>query len=103
MGRFVKVIETPELSPGEGKQVDVEGLSIAVFNIEGNLYAIEGNCSHNGGLLGEGEVEGEVVTCPLHGAQFNVKTGKVLMLPAGSDMRRYTVKVDGADVLIEMD
>ena len=103
MGRFVKVIETAELSPGEGKQVDIEGLSVAVFNIEGNLYAIEGNCSHRGGSLGEGEVEGEVVTCPLHGAQFDVKTGKVLTPPAGSDMRRYTVKVEGADVLIELD
>ena len=103
MGRFVKAIETAELSPGEGKQVDIEGLSIAVFNIEGNLYAIEGNCSHRGGSLGEGEVEGEVVTCPLHGAQFNVKTGQVMTLPAGSDMRRYTVKAEGADVLIELD
>ena len=103
MGRFVKAIETAELSPGEGKQVDIEGLSIAVFNIEGNLYAIEGNCSHRGGSLGEGDVEGEVVTCPLHGAQFDVKTGKVLTPPAGSDMRSYTVKVEGADVLIELD
>ena len=103
MGRFVKAMEIAELSPGEGKQLDVEGQSIAVFNIEGNLYAIEGNCSHRGGLLGEGEVEGEVVKCPLHGAQFNVKSGKVLTPPAGSDMRRYTVKVEGADVLIELD
>ncbi len=103
MGRFVKALETAELSPGEGRQLEIEGLSIAVFNIEGNFYAIEGNCSHRGGPLGEGDVEGEIVKCPLHGAQFNVKTGKVLTPPAGSDMRRYTVKVEGADVLIEQD
>lgn len=103
MGRFAKATEIAELSPGQGRQLDIEGLSIAVFNIEGNFYAIEDNCSHRGGPLGEGEVKGEIVKCPLHGAQFDVRTGKVLTPPAGSDMRLYTVKVEGPDVLLELD
>ena len=102
MVRFVKVGETSELLPGEGKTVAVEGHSIALFNVDGTFYAIENTCPHAGGPLGEGDLDGDVVTCPWHGSQFDVLTGKVLGRPAGSDVRSYAVKVERSDVLVEL-
>ena len=83
--------------------VEAEGQTIALFNVEGAFYAIDGICSHVGGPLGEGSLEGEVVTCPWHRARFNVKTGAVLSPPADSDLRSFPLMIEGSDVLVEMD
>ncbi len=103
MSKLVKIATTNELSPGTGKAVEVEGKSIAVFNVAGTFHAIDNTCTHAGGPLGEGELAGEVVTCPWHGAKFNVKTGEVLGPPARKGVRSFPVKVQGNDVLVEMD
>ncbi len=103
MPQSVKVAQTSDLAPGQGKEVEVEGNSIALFNVDGTFYAIDNTCTHVGGPLGEGDVDGDVVTCPWHGAGFNIKTGGVTNPPAGSDVRSYPVKVEGDDVLIELD
>jgi nitrite reductase (NADH) small subunit/3-phenylpropionate/trans-cinnamate dioxygenase ferredoxin subunit len=103
MSKLVKVAETKEVAPGTGKVVDAEGRSIALFNEAGTFHAIDNTCSHQGGPLGEGELTGEVVTCPWHGAQFNVNTGEVLALPARTGVRSFPVKVQGDDVLVEQD
>ncbi len=103
MSRSVKIAETSELSPGECKSVEVEGQTIALFNVGGTFYAIDGTCTHVGGPLGEGTLRGEVVTCPWHGAQFDVTTGAVLRPPAGSDEPCFPVKIEGSDVLVELD
>lgn len=103
MSKQVKVAETKDLSPGTGKVVDAEGKSIALFNVAGTFYAIDNTCSHEGGPLGEGQLAGEVVTCPWHSAEFNVKTGEVLGPPADEGVRRFPVKVQGNDVLVELD
>src|SRR5207245_179427 len=62
--------------------LQAEGLSIALFNVEGSFYAIDNTCTHRGGPLGEGELKGDTVACPWHGAHFNVKTGAVTVPPA---------------------
>ena len=103
MSKMVKVAQTDELSPGSGKVVEADGRSIALFNVEGTFYAIDNTCSHRGGPLGEGELNGESVTCPWHGANFNVKTGAVTGPPAGTGVRTFAVKVEGSDVLVEVD
>ena len=103
MSKLVKIATTSELSPGTGKAVEVEGKSIALFNVAGTFHAIENDCTHQGGPLGEGELAGEVVTCPWHGAKFNVKTGEVLGPPARKGVRSFPVKVQGNDVLVELD
>ena len=103
MSKLVKIAETKELAPGTGKVVAAEGHSLALFNVAGTFYAIDNTCTHMGGPLGEGELAGEVVTCPWHGAQFNVKTGEVLAPPAPTGVRSYPVKVQGNDVLVELD
>ncbi len=102
MSRLVKIAQTGDLSPGEGKVFEAEGQTIALFNVDGTFYAIENTCTHVGGPLGEGALVGDQVTCPLHGAQFNVASGKVLGPPAGSDVKSFVVTVEGSDVLIEL-
>jgi nitrite reductase/ring-hydroxylating ferredoxin subunit len=81
MPKTVKVAQTSELLPGSGKVVEADGRSIAVFNVDRTFYAIDNTCTHRGGPLGEGELNGESVTCPWHGANFNVKTGAVTRPP----------------------
>jgi len=102
MPKTVKIAQTGDLSPGEGKVFEAEGQTIALFNVDGTFYAIENTCTHVGGSLGEGALVGDQVTCPLHGAQFNVASGKVLGPPAGSDVKSFVVTVEGSDVLIEL-
>jgi len=102
MSKMVKVAQADELSPGSGKVVDADGRSIALFNVEGAFHAIENTCTHRGGPLGEGALIGESVTCPWHGANFNVKTGAVTGPPAGTGVRSFVVKVEGNDVLVEL-
>ena len=103
MSRSVRIAGTADLSAGEGKTVDMEGKSIALFNVDGIFYAMDDACTHVGGSLGDGSLDGETVTCPLHGAQFNVKTGEVLGPPAGSNVKSYPVKVEGDAVMVEID
>src|SRR5262249_26060555 len=101
--RLVKVAGTKEVAPGTGKVVDAEGRRLALFNVAGAFHAIDNTCTHQGGPLGEGDLAGEVVTCPWHGAQFNVKTGAVLATPARQGVQSIPVKVQGDDVLVELD
>lgn len=83
--------------------MQAEGHRIALFNVAGTFHAIDNTCSHRSGPIGEGELEGEVVTCPWHGAKFNVKTGEVLAPPARKGVWSFPVKVQGNDVLVEVD
>ena len=78
MPKLVKVAEAKEVAPGTGKVVGAEGRSIALFNVAGAFHAIDNTCNHQGGPLGEGELSGEVVTCPWHNTEFNVRTGAAL-------------------------
>ena len=103
MPKTVKVVEVTELGPGEGKTVEVEGVSLALFNVDGTYFAIANACTHVGGSLGEGALIGKEVTCPLHGAQFDVTSGKVLGGPARSDVRSFSVSLEGDDVMVEVE
>jgi len=98
MAQFIKVASTADLAPGEAKRVEVAGTKIALFNLEGTFYAIDDTCTHRGGPLSEGEVSGEEVTCPWHGAVYSIKTGGVLGAPAPRGVASYPVRVQGAEV-----
>src|SRR6266481_3165992 len=102
MAQFTKVASTADLAPGAAKCVEVAGKKIALFNLEGSFYAIDDTCTHRGGPLSEGEVSGEEVTCPWHGAIYNIKTGAVLGPPAPRGVARYPVRVQGSDVEVEV-
>ncbi|HEY3156934.1 MAG TPA: Rieske 2Fe-2S domain-containing protein [Candidatus Eisenbacteria bacterium] len=97
--QFVKVATVHDLESGKGMVVIVNGTRVAIFNCAGTYYAIKGTCPHMGGELGEGLLQGEIVTCPWHGWQFNVKTGKN---PESEvvGVRTFEVKVEGEDILL---
>jgi nitrite reductase/ring-hydroxylating ferredoxin subunit len=101
MANFVKVCKTTDIGEGSGRSVDVNGKSIAVFNIEGNFYAINDICGHRGGPLGEGELDGNTVVCPWHGWRYDVITGANELVP-DLPTNRYDVKVEGEDVLVDL-
>jgi len=97
---FLTVAQVDELPSGERKLIDVDGMPIVVFNIAGEYFAIADVCSHDSGPVGEGEVEGMQIECPRHGARFELRTGKVLSLPAVVDIPAYPVRVEGDEIQI---
>jgi nitrite reductase (NADH) small subunit len=99
MAEFIRVTGTGDVKPGHGIVAEVNGKTLAVFNVEGVFHAIDNTCVHRGGPLGEGDVEGSVVTCPWHGWQFNVTTGECLKNPAAK-VEVYSVQVEGDDVKV---
>ena len=103
MAEWVKVAEAGELASGEKKQVDLDGVEVALFNVNGEYYAIEDVCTHDGAPLAHGRFRGEEVTCPRHGARFNVKTGAALCMPAFEPVETYPVKVEENGIFIEVD
>lgn len=100
MADFVNVCKKGDVPEGCGKTVDVKGKPVAIFNVEGNFYAISDTCVHRGGPLGEGELDGKTVVCPWHGWRYDVTTGENELNPSVS-VQRYQIKVDGDDVLVE--
>lgn len=102
MAGFVKVAKTDEVAPGQGKMIEVSGTKIALFNVQGSFYAIDDTCTHRGGPLSEGVLDGKQVTCPWHGAIYDVTTGEVLGLPAPKGVARYNVRVEGENVEVEI-
>ena len=97
---FVKVAQVGDLSPGEMMTVDVGQERVLLVNVEGDVYACEDVCSHAYASLGEGDLNGEEVECPLHGACFNVTTGEVLSPPADENVRVFEIRIDGEDILV---
>jgi len=102
MSGFLKVAQVSDVPPGQGKAVEAGGVSIALFNVEGTFYAIGNTCTHAGGPLGEGILEGDQVECPWHGARFDVKSGSALTPPAFEKVNAYKVRVNGSDVEVEI-
>ena len=97
MSEFVRVAGTADVKPGGGTVAEINGKTLAVFNVDGTYHVIDNTCVHRGGPLGEGDVEGDVVTCPWHGWQYNIKTGACVNNPAAR-VATYEVKVEGDDI-----
>ncbi len=98
---WITVAKVEELKePGSYKAVEINEERIAVFNVEGRYYAIQDVCTHDGGILTGGEVHGKVITCPRHGAQFDLTTGAVLRMPAVEPIQTYPVRVQGDEVQV---
>lgn len=102
MPEYVKVAVTDDIPPNQGKLVEVQGKKIALFNLEGRYYAIDNTCTHRGGPLSEGELEGDEVTCPWHGAKFKVTSGAVLSPPAPQGVQSFPIRVTGNDLEVEI-
>lgn len=97
---FVRVASTGDVPEGGALRVEVRGRRIALFNVEGRVYAIDDVCSHAEASLSEGELDGYRVACPLHGAQFDVRTGRALTLPAIRPVESFQVKVEGDEIQV---
>jgi 3-phenylpropionate/trans-cinnamate dioxygenase ferredoxin component len=104
---YVKVVDTSELPPNKMIIVVVGGKEVLLANVDGSYYAIANKCTHLGGSLATGVLEGSIITCPRHGARFDVKTGKAVgeakigfMKMKVKDEVGYTVKVEGTDILV---
>jgi len=90
---YVEIGPAEELPPGERLFVDVEGRSIVIFNIAGTFFSIADVCSHDDGPVGEGDLRDYTISCPRHGAEFDVRTGRVLQMPAVIDIPAYPIRV----------
>ncbi len=101
MGKFIKAVQKSSVPENSGVAVELEGKTIALFQVNGCFHAIDNTCKHRGGPLNEGSIDGNVVTCPWHGFQFDITTGNCVTNP-NLKQTCYTVKVEGDDVLIEV-
>jgi len=99
-GDYVRVARCGDIPPGAIVRVEAGGHVIALANVGGEFFAIDDTCSHEEASLSEGGLTGEIVVCARHGARFNVKSGRVLSLPAVRSVATYAVKVEGDDVLV---
>jgi 3-phenylpropionate/trans-cinnamate dioxygenase ferredoxin subunit len=100
MSDWIDVAAENELAPGTWRTIDVDGTEVAVFNLDGAYCAIEDVCTHDGGVLTGGEVDGDVIVCPRHGARFSIRTGEVLAPPAYEDVPTFPVRVEAGIVQV---
>jgi len=98
---FIDTGIVEELTPGKMKGVIIGNTNILIANIDGRYYATGGKCTHMGGNLSKGILTGKIVTCPLHGTQFDVTTGKVIGGPAKKDLPVYPVKKEGNTIKVD--
>jgi len=103
MSDWVSVARVAELEPGARKIIDVDGSQIVVFNLEGKYYAIEDVCTHDGGQLTGGEVEGDQIICPRHGARFCIRTGTALTAPAYEATATFPVRIENGEIQVRDD
>jgi 3-phenylpropionate/trans-cinnamate dioxygenase ferredoxin subunit len=103
MSEWVDVAPAEELKPGSWRTVDVDGTQIAIFNVNGEYHAIEDLCTHDGGILTGGSVEGAEVVCPRHGARFSIVTGDALSPPAYEPVPTFPVRVECGMVQVRDD
>lgn len=101
--RYVSVATKGDVPPGEMRAVDVDGVSVLLCNVDGEFFAVHDECTHECFPLSEGRLGGHAVTCMLHGASFDVKTGEILSPPAYEPLRTFPVRVSGDDVSVAID
>jgi 3-phenylpropionate/trans-cinnamate dioxygenase ferredoxin subunit len=101
MTDFVRVASVADLPSGQRLLIDIDDLTVAVFNVEGDYYCIEDVCTHDDGPVAEGALDGFSIECPRHGALFDIRDGSVLSMPAVVPVPTYEVRIEGDDILVE--
>jgi 3-phenylpropionate/trans-cinnamate dioxygenase ferredoxin subunit len=99
---FIGIAKVDEITPGNMKGATVGGKDILITNIEGRYYAIGGKCTHAGGNLSKGKLEGKIVICPRHGSKFDVTTGNRVSGPAAQNEPKYEVKIEGSSIKVDI-
>jgi 3-phenylpropionate/trans-cinnamate dioxygenase ferredoxin component len=103
MSDWSDVAAADDFAAGQARVLNVEGTPVAVFNIEGRFYAIEDVCTHDGGELASGRLEGDQIVCPRHGARFCVRTGEALSAPAYEPTATFPVRIENGIVQVRDD
>jgi nitrite reductase (NADH) small subunit len=98
---FVRAAKKVEVPPGTIREFQLDGKTVAIANVGGKLFIINNTCLHRGGPLGEGELKGQIVTCPWHGWQYDVTTGKLVTNPSVG-VETYPVEVRGDDIFVDI-
>jgi len=102
MAEWIDVAAQTELGPGARRVVETEIGPIAVFNLDGELFAIADICTHDGGELASGPCEGDQIICPRHGAHFCIRDGRALSPPAFEDIETFTLRISGGMVQVDI-
>lgn len=100
MNNWIDVMPAEALASGEHVLVDVDGVDVAVFNIDGQYYAVSDVCTHDGGELASGELIGDQIACPRHGARFCLKTGEVKCPPAYENIDTYPLRIEAGRIQV---
>jgi 3-phenylpropionate/trans-cinnamate dioxygenase ferredoxin subunit len=103
LSAWVAVARLDEIAPGQWRVADVDDTRIVVFNLDGELHAIEDVCTHDGGQLTGGHVEGDQIVCPRHGARFCIRTGAALTAPAYEPTAKFPVRVENGEIQVRDD
>ena len=102
MAEWIRIAHVAECPPGSAFELVAGDRIVALFNSEGNLFALDGVCPHQGGPLGKGQLEGCIVTCPWHGWQFDVRNGQSQLSPSVVQPQ-LPLRVEGDDVLVQVE
>lgn len=97
---FIKVASVDDIEDGAMISTEIEGEQVVIANLGGIFYAFDEECTHSGCGLSEGDLDENIIQCPCHGAEFDIRTGKVISPPAIEQLKTYQVKVEGNDILI---
>jgi naphthalene 1,2-dioxygenase ferredoxin component len=100
---WVRAAARSDLAEGEVIGVEVAGHSIALYDVDGNLFATDNICTHAYACLSDGWLDGEVIECPLHAARFDIRSGKVLDPPATEDLKTYPVRIVDDEIQVRLD
>lgn len=99
--RYISICKTSEVEDGKAIKIEREGLTLAVFNVEGEYFVTNDECTHGPGSLSEGEIFGDTVECNFHSGVFNIRTGEVMMPPCITPLKTYRTRLEGATLCIE--
>jgi len=100
---WVRAAARSDLATGDVFGVEVSGHSIALYEVDGSIFATDNICTHAYARLSDGWLDGEVIECPLHAARFDVRTGKVLAPPATVDLKSHPVRIVGDEIQVKLD
>ena len=103
MSEWIAIASEGDIKPGKCKVIDIDDALVAVYNLDGLYYAIEDVCTHDGGELASGSVEGDEVICPRHGARFCIRNGRALTPPAYEDVYSFPVRVENGQIEVRDD
>lgn len=102
MNKYHTVCQTSEIADPGKQTFEIDDSIVVVFHLHGSFYCIDDVCTHDGGPLGDGELTGNCIACPRHGAKFDIQNGQAMTMPATEDTKSHDVKIDGDHLLVRL-